>query len=555
MFKNSYSIDPAGIAPDLHRSRQRLHRVFLPALLALTLAVVQLFISGASAQAQSTAFKLAVAQAAAGDKAITAFYKSRNYKPIWTGNGDGQRRRALIDALRRAPDHGLPKGRYDMATVRQSFSGFKSAKARGALEVATTRLFLQYARDIQTGILEPRRIDKNMTLRPPRRNRLAVITSFAKSSPAAFIKALPPQSPDYQRLLIEKARMEKIIGRGGWGRIVKAKKLKPGNSGAAVASLRKRLVAMGYGRSRGGNTYDQSLTNAVALYQKDAGLNADGVAGSATLASVNTSAAARLMQVVIGLERIRWLNKPLGKRHILVNEAAFTVYIVDNGKTTYESRVVVGKPGRWRTPEFEKTMTHMIINPSWYVPASIAGNEYLPLLKKNPNALTRQDMVMTDASGSEVNPRSIDFTGYSKGNFPFSLRQRPSGGNALGKVKFLFPNKHAIYLHDTPSKSLFGRDIRTFSHGCVRVQKPFELAYALLSKQSAQPKKMFQDILASGEETRVNLKSPVPIYLVYRTAWVSADGRPHYRADSYNVDKKVFSALQKAGVSLRGIRS
>jgi len=164
-------------------------------------------------------------------------------------------------------------------------------------------------------------------------------------------------------------------------------------------------------------------------------------------------------------------------------------------------------------------------------------------------------MVMTDSSGQEINPTQLDFNAYTETNFPFSLRQKPSGGNALGKVKFLFPNKHAIYLHDTPSKSLFGRDIRTFSHGCVRVQKPFELAYALLSKQTAQPKKLFNDILATGEETRVNLKTPVPIYLVYRTAWVSADGRAHYRADSYKVDNKVYAALRKAGVVLRGQRS
>ena len=536
---------PSGFAPD---------RFAIPILMALAIGLVHI-LGSAPARAQSTAFKLAIAEAAARDKDIAAFYKARAYAPIWTGGRDRQRRRALLDALKHAPDHGLPEGRYDFTTVRQSFSGFKSARARGQLEVKTTRLFLQYATDIQSGILEPRRIDKNMTLRPPRRDRLQLLQAFAQSDPRGFIRALPPQTPDYRRLLKEKARMERIVGRGGWGRIVRARALKPGSSGAAVMGLRQRLAAMGYGTRLGANSYDQSLVNAVAQFQRDAGLNADGIAGATTLAAINTPASTRLMQVVIGLERLRWLNKPLGARHIIVNEAAFSATIVDNGKTTFETRVVVGQPGRWRTPEFEKKMTHMIINPSWYVPTSIAGKEYLPLLKKNPNALTRQDMVMTDSSGQEINPTQLDFNAYTETNFPFSLRQKPSGGNALGKVKFLFPNKHAIYLHDTPSKSLFGRDIRTFSHGCVRVQKPFELAYALLSKQTAQPKKLFNDILATGEETRVNLKTPVPIYLVYRTAWVSADGRAHYRADSYKVDNKVYAALRKAGVVLRGQRS
>ncbi len=528
-------------------------RGVLFAFWALALLLVP-FANPQRAQAQSAGFAQALAQAltqaGASDADIAAFYKSRGYRPIWTGNRDRQRRRALIEALRRAPLHGLPAGRYDAAMVRKILNTRRNDTARATAEVATTRRFLQYARDIQTGIVEPRRVDRAMTLRPPRRNRLQLLQSFASASPAAFLRALPPQSPDYQRLLQEKARMEKIAARGGWGPIVAAKALKPGARGPAVATLRKRLTAMGYGRLGATPTYDKGLMAPVAAFQRDHGLRPDGIAGAATLKALNTPARDRLMQTVIGLERLRWLNKPLGKRHIIVNEAAFSVQVIDNGKVTYQSRVVVGKPGRWRTPEFEDRMTHMVINPSWYVPASIAGGEYLPLLKQNPNALTRQDMVMTNAAGQPVNPASVDFSQYTKGNFPFNLRQRPSGGNALGKVKFLFPNKHAIYLHDTPAKGLFGYAIRAFSHGCVRVQKPDELAYTLLSAQSSTPRKLFDGLVAGGKETRVNLKTPVPIYLVYRTAWVGADKRPQYRADSYRVDRKLFAALQKAGVVL-----
>ena len=523
------------------------------------LAVLAVISSGqifaGQASAQSAAFKLAVAQAAARDKAIATFYKQRNYRPLWTGGGDSQRRRALLEALKRAPDHGLPQGRYDYDQVRRSFAGFKSAKARGVLEVETTRMFLQYARDIQSGILEPRRVDRNMTLRPPRRDPLQLLVAFSKSTPGAFFRALPPQDPGYARLLKEKQRMERIVGRGGWGPKVRARKLTLGQKGAQVVALRKRLSAMRYGQLGTSPVYDQQLARAVMAFQRDHGLNADGVAGSKTIQAVNVSAATRLMQVVIGLERMRWLNKPLGKRHILVNEAAFMAYVIDNGKVTLETRVVVGQPGRWRTPEFEKKMTHMVINPSWYVPASIAGGEYLPLLKKSPDALIRQELVMTDASGKLVDPRQVDFSKFDKNNFPFSLRQPPSGANALGKVKFMFPNKHAIYLHDTPAKSLFAKDIRAYSHGCVRVQKPFELAYTLLAPQVADPKAYFDRLVAAGKEVTVRLKEPVPIYLVYRTAWVSPEGRSNYRADSYKVDKKVFAALARAGVVLRGTRS
>ncbi len=509
-----------------------------------------LTLGGLPAYAQSSEFKQAVAQAAAKDKDIAAFYKARAYKPIWTSNRDRQRRRAFINAANNAQNHGLPTGRYDAAQLKRNFNSARSTKKRGVLEVAITKRFLMYAQDIQSGVLEPRRIDKNMTLRPPRRNRLAILTSFAKSNPAAYIKTLPPQHPDYGRLLEEKRRLERIIAQGGWGTAVKAKKLKQGQNGQQVNTLKRRLTAMGYGRLGSSAAYDASVVNAVKLFQVDHGLNSDGTAGGITLAAVNASATQRLMQVVIGLERLRWLNKPLGKRHIMVNEADFRATVFDNGKPTLTTRVVVGMAGRWRTPEFEDSMTHMVINPSWFVPGSIAGGEYLPLLQKNANALSRQGIEIRDSSGLRVDPTKVDFSKYSKNNFPFSMKQPPSNGNALGRVKFMFPNKHAIYLHDTPAKNLFGMDIRTFSHGCVRVQKPLELAYTLLAPQSSNPKKLFDGILASGKEVRVNLKTPVPIYLVYRTAWINAKGRPNYRADSYGVDKKVYSALVKAGVVL-----
>jgi len=439
--------------------------------------------------------------------------------------------------------------------LRKNFAQVRSAKDRGLLEVAVSRLFLQYARDIQSGILEPRRIDKNMTLKPPRRDPLNLLQAFSKSTPAAFLRSLPPQTPEYQRLIKEKIRLERIVGNGGWGDTFKAKKLEPGTESSQVSAMRKRLASMGYKTGGKSPVFDATLEKAVKQFQLDHGLNPDGVVGKQTISAINTTATTRLMQVVVGLERLRWLNKPLGKRHILVNEAAFMAYVMDNGKPTLTTRVVVGKAGRWRTPEFEDEMTHMVINPSWFVPGSIAGGEYLPLLKKNANALARQGIVMTDASGRSVDPSRIDYSNFSKTNFPFSLRQPPGAANALGKVKFMFPNRHAIYLHDTPARSLFARDYRAHSHGCVRVQKPMELAYTLLAKQSQNPKALFDSHLASGKEVTVKLKKPIPIYLVYRTAWVAPNGRPNYRADSYKVDKKVFSALAKAGVVLRARES
>ena len=503
---------------------------------------------------QNVAFKQAIAEASASDKALAAFYKGRDFEPIWTGRNDRKRLMALFDALTTAPDHGLPIGRYDAQAVKAAFSKNTTAKARGQLEVETSRMFLQYASDLQTGILEPRQIDRNMTLRPPRRDRLKTLEAFVQSTPDSFLKGLIPSNPDYTRLLKEKARMERVVGAGGWGPTVAADSLKLGASGPEVVVMRKRLTQMNYGNLGASPVYDEGLQRTIEAFQIDHGLNADGVAGKVTLSAINTSPETRLKQVIIALERLRWLNKALGKRHIIVNEAAFTATVFDNGKPSFETRVVVGKPGRWRTPEFEEAMTHLIVNPSWFVPDSIAGGEYLPQLRENPGALERQGIIMTDADGHVVDSTTVDYSAYTKTNFPYTLRQPPGNDNALGIVKFMFPNRHAIYLHDTPSKSLFGRDIRTYSHGCVRVQDPYDLAYTLLAKQSSNPKSLFDSAVARGVETVIQLDQKVPIYLVYHTAWVGADGRPNYRADSYSVDEKLFSALAKAGVVSRGVR-
>jgi len=515
------------------------------------------FLTGLSASAQSFAFKQSVALAAGKDKAIASFYKERDYRPIWTSGRDGQRRKAFLEAASKAAIHGLPTGRYDAREMRRAFSKISSAKNRGLLEVETTRKFLQYARDIHSGVLEPRRLGRDeFYIFPPRQDRLELLRAFAESSPRRFLKALPPSRPEYARLLKEKARLEQVMARGGWGAKVNAKKLKPGMSGDAVVALRNRLMAMGYRRLGISPTYNDALQKAVKLFQTSHGLNADGVVGGGTLSAMNVSARFRLQQVVVGLERQRWINKPLGKRHIFVNLADYRAYVVDNGKTTFVTRVVVGKTGtRFRTPEFSDTMTHMIINPSWHVPLSIATKEYLPMLQKDPMALQARGIGMTDIDGQPVDSTRVDYSQLDAENFPFILKQNPGARNALGRVKFMFPNRFNIYLHDTPSRSLFARDQRTYSHGCVRLQKPLELAYVLLARQSSTPEQMFHRYLKSGEETQVNFKEPIPVHLVYQTAWVTPQGRANYRMDHYGRDKKVFGALQKAGVVLRVIGS
>ncbi len=507
----------------------------------------------APAYAQVTAFMQSVAETAASDRDIAKFYKANGYAAIWTERGgkSKQRREALLRALREAPEHGLPA--YDTANLEINLRAVKSERDLGRLEVMLSKLFLQYARDIQTGVLVPGRIDSGIVREVPYRDRTSILTAFSKSSPKGFIRSLPPSNPEYARLMKEKLRLEKVIGKGGWGDKVQASKLELGDSGKAVVQLRNRLIAMGYMRRTSSSTYDDKLRKAVAVFQSDHGLHTDGVAGAGTLSAINIEPATRLTQVIVAMERERWTNMPRGKRHIWVNITDYQAKIIDNGKVSFETRSVVGaNASDRRTPEFSDVMEHMVINPTWNVPRSIAIKEYLPLLQNNPFAAGH--LKITDARGQSVPRDAIDFTEFDETTFPFDLKQPPSDGNALGLVKFMFPNRHNIYLHDTPEKRLFGRQTRAFSHGCIRLNDPFDFAYTLLAKQTRNPEAFFRERLQTGHETIVELEEYVPVHIVYRTAIAPAKGKVQFRDDVYGRDARIWAALKQAGVSLRTVR-
>ena len=524
-------------------------------LLGLLGAVLITFSLTGMAKAQVTAFVQAVAETAASDREIAEFYRSTGYKAIWTGNDrkSKQRREAFLRAVADAGEHGLPASRYDPETLNINLRSIRSERDLGRLEVEMSRLFLRYARDIQTGILVPSQVDDGIKRDVPYRGRTALLVAFSKSTPGAFIKTLPPKDPEYARLMKEKMRFEKIIGSGGWGPEVRASKLEQGQSGQAVVQLRNRLMAMGYLRRTASAAYDDKMVQAVAAFQRDHGLFTDGVAGPGTLAEINVAPETRLTQIIVAMERERWMNMPRGKRHIWVNIPDYHVRVVDNGKITFQTRSVVGQNIHdQRTPEFSDVMEHMVINPTWNVPRSIAVKEYLPLLQNNPFAAGH--LRITDARGQTVPRDAVDFTQFTTTNFPFDLKQPPSDGNALGLVKFMFPNRHNIYLHDTPSKSLFGRETRAFSHGCIRLNDPFDFAYTLLSRQTRDPETFFRERLNTGRETVVELEEYVPVHLVYRTVYTQAKGNLQFRRDIYGRDARIWKALERAGVPLRALR-
>jgi murein L,D-transpeptidase YcbB/YkuD len=525
-----------------------LTRGFFGAFLAPLLAV---FLLSSVAQA-FPAFKQAVAEAAARDADVATFYRESAYEPVWTGDGDSfvARRKALISALGRVEDHALPAERYSTDQLVAQMAGARSVRDLGLVEVALTKAYLRYARDINSGILVPSRVDSGIVREIKRRDRTELIQSFATSDdPKAFLRSLAPQTQEYTRLMKEKLHLARLIASGGWGKTVPVAKLEPGKTGDSVIALRDRLMRMGFMQRSATAQYDRDLEKAVQAFQIAHGLESDGVAGKGTITEINVSAEQRLKSIMVAMERERWLTREIVGREILVNLTDFTAKVIDDGKLTFRTRSVIGKnQSDRRSPEFSDTMTHMVINPTWNVPRSIATKEYLPMLKRNPNAVSYLRLV--NGSGQTVDRGSVDFSQFTTRNFPFDMKQAPGNRNALGLVKFMFPNKHNIYLHDTPQKALFKREIRAYSHGCIRLQQPFDFAYTLLEPQESAPKAFFHKTLNTSRETRVDLDQPIPVHIIYRTAYTEAKGPVQYRRDIYGRDAKIWNALTNEGVVL-----
>ena len=483
---------------------------------------------------------------------IAKFYAERSHRPLWA-DGNPKTMLALITAIERTPDHGMVASRYNLAALEALWMAADSPEGLAALEVAAAQSFVQFAKELTSGVLDPKTIHEEMNATRKLPKTATVLENVAAATDmAAHYKSLQPSSPEYAQMLALKVELEALISSGGWGPIVPTgPTLRPGQSNERVAALRIRLNERGYDLADvTSRAFTDDLDAAVKAFQIDFGLNSDGLVGSQTLASINAQPDVRLKQVVVNLERMRWMNYKLGERHIYVNIPDYRASVMDDGEVTLSFRVVVGTDEH-QTAEFSDSMTHIIANPTWHVPYSIASEEYLPELLRDPTVLQRNNIKMLiSGSGQEVDSTLIDYSHFTEENFPFDLKQLPSPNNALGLVKFMFPNKYNIYLHDTPSKSLFSKDGRAFSHGCVRVQKPMEFAYTLLSKQEVNSKAVFNGALDTGEETQIDLVSPVPVHIVYRTAWVDNSGEPQYRHDIYGRDVLVFDALVNAGVTL-----
>ena len=366
------------------------------------------------------------------------------------------------------------------------------------------------------------------------------------------LKRTVPSAYRYKALQKALKRYMQIKAEGGWPLIVLHGKLKPGKSDEGVLALRERLRVTGdyvpCENSVEDIVYDACLQKAVKHFQVRNGLVPDGVVGSGTLAVLNKTVDERITTIRLNLDRIKWLNDRHSRKHIIINIPDFKLYFEEDGKLIQTMRVITGKPNH-PTPIFSDTVEYIVLNPYWNVPKSIIQKEFVPKLIRNPNAMKRKGIEIRQGWGKNakvVNPATINWRNYRDGTpMPFHFAQLPGKRNALGKVKFLFPNKFSVYMHDTPAKSLFKRSKRAFSHGCIRLQKPRELLRTFSTFNSNIDFDKAQKILKGKSKTSITLKEKVPVDVIYLTAWVDYDGNLQFRNDVYHYDKMQLKSFRE----------
>jgi murein L,D-transpeptidase YcbB/YkuD len=324
--------------------------------------------------------------------------------------------------------------------------------------------------------------------------------------------------------------------------------LRPDNTDAAVPQLRRRLRAEGYATGVGSppDVFDPALVEAVRSFQHRHGLNEDGIVGPSTIAELNVPVRTRIDQVRINLERARWLAHELPDTFLAVNIAGAKVYLVRADSVAFETRAVVGKTAT-RTPVFAAALRHIDLNPTWTVPPGIVG-EVLARIRRDPGYLAREAIRVLDGGGRRIDPATVDFARYSSRSFPYTFRQDPGPANPLGQVKLVFPNDHNVYLHDTPSRELFEREDRNFSHGCIRVKDPLRLA-ALVLDDPAWTVDSLRAAIAAGGTRTIPLRRPVPVLILYWTASTDLHGELHYYRDAYRRDARVLQELDGTSVT------
>lgn len=479
---------------------------------------------------------------------IPRLYEARSFRPLWTHPRNIDE---LIGLVEGSFDEGLDPEDYHLSTLRSLIAERERndvPAVQAALDMVLTDSLARLGYHLWFGKVNPEALDSNWNLRRDLDDRDPVeLMQAAISSPSlrAYIEELIPREPIYRRLKVALAEYRGYQARGGWPSVPSGPTLKPGMTDVRVTTLRERLRATSQLDAQPASSpqlFDPQLEQAVKSFQELHRLDTDGAVGPATLEALNVSVEERIDQIRVNLERTRWVHQSVTDNFVVVNIAGFRVWLLRDGVPIWTTRAQVGKPYRM-TPVFTAKMKYLVFNPTWTVPPGILSKDILPKLKKDAGYLASKHMNVIDSSGKVIDPSSLDFSSYSGRGFPYQIRQEPGPWNALGQIKFIFPNSHFVFLHDTPSKALFERRDRSFSSGCIRTENPLELAELLLDDPEEWNQGTIQEVLDTKKTRNVNLAEPVPVLVLYWTVFAEKDGKLRFLRDIYERDGRILKEL------------
>jgi len=489
------------------------------------------------------------------------FYRKRNYQPAWVSIvGPSARVEYLIDTITETDLEGLKPSYYHLQTIITLLGEVLETREKGTepfantladLEILLSDAYLLLGCHFTAGCVNPITLEAEWFAKPKELDVTSVLERALKENriKESLRDLLPPQVI-YGKLRKKLTYYRELAAKGGWPTIAKGKPLKKGVKDNRVIQLRERLVLSGHlslDKSISEAMFDDTIEKAVILFQKLHGLDTDGVVGYMTLKALNVPVETRVRQIELNMERMRWISRNLGQRYIKVNTADFILNVVEKDHSVLSMKVVVGKPF-WHTPVFSAKMTYLVLNPSWNVPRSIAIAEIIPKIQKNINYLKKENMKVIESwrdKAEEIDPGTVDWKAMNADTFNYRLRQDPGPLNPLGQIKFMFPNQFGVYLHDTPSRGLFERNIRSFSHGCIRLEKPLDLAEYVLKKDPKWTRDKIVSEIKKGKQKEVRLPEPIDVHILYLTAWVDENSLLNFRDDIYGRDKKLDEALKK----------
>lgn len=482
---------------------------------------------------------------------LPQFYSYRGFELAWK---DKINKKDLKESIESSYDEGLDPADYHLKKIKELIGKSKKGKLSNDelvdLDLLLSDALILYGSHLLEGKLEQSALRKNWDVekneKPEHIDSLLTVTLHNHTVKQA-LDNLKPNNYMYKLMKSHLKRLREEAKDGGWPLVSEGATLKPGDSSARIVEVRKYLIAVGdlkKGKVADKYVYDEDLEIAVKRFQIRHKLTDDAAIGKGTIAQMRVPIEERINTVILNLERMRWIFHQPDDDFLMVNIAGFRVKRITNKEEVFDSRVIVGKYHH-ETPVFKGVMKYIVMNPTWTLPYSIATHETLPKLKKDPGYLAAKHMEVMDRNGTILNPANIDWNDYSAGNFPFQIRQKAGPWNALGEVKFIFPNKYAVYLHDTPSRGLFNVQDRAFSHGCIRTEQKWELLMSLMDDPDVWNMDKINEILKSGKTTNIPLPKPINIYLIYLTAAVDQQNNLMFMKDIYKRDDKVLQALEK----------